>query len=342
MRFAVAAVLAGAALVAAAATPAAQAPPPRTIVFSLLPDTETGIGLVRPDGSSRVIISRFFSGARWSPDGTRLVAHGYSTPLAVLDTRGRVLAALQTGGRRDFAALEWSPSGRWVAALLERCTPLGGDWCADLWLLRANGRGARRLASAAVLALGAGSLYEWSPDGRTLAYSGAPRSVLEGEAAYRGIVLLDARTGRTRTPEALRGGAEPTWSPGGRRIAFTRTGPAGTSDIYTVRRDGRGLRRLTQSKRAFAAEWSPDGAKIAFLESRGERFAVSVADLERTRVRHIAMATAKVPLVWSPDGRYLAWSEFVDRLGADHVLVARADGRGDPRPITEGVDPDWR
>jgi Tol biopolymer transport system component len=140
----------------------------------------------------------------------------------------------------------------------------------------------------------------------------------------------------------LRDGAEPTWSPDGRQLAFTRSGPSGTSDIFAVRRDGTGLRRLTRSGRAFAAEWSPGGEEMAFLQRSGERFTVSVTDLERKRVRRIATVTAKVPLVWSPDGRYLAWSDFVEHLGSDHVLVARADGRDGPQPITEGVDPDWR
>jgi hypothetical protein len=47
VRVAVAAVLAGA-LVTAASSSAGQAPQPRAISFSLLPEVETGIGLVRP------------------------------------------------------------------------------------------------------------------------------------------------------------------------------------------------------------------------------------------------------------------------------------------------------
>ena len=43
----------------------------------------------------------------------------------------------------------------------------------------------------------------------------------------------------------------------------------------------------------------------------------------------------KVALVWSPDSTRPAWS-------AGHVFVARADGRGSPRRLTEGEDPDWR
>ncbi len=113
-------------------------------------------------------------------------------------------------------------------------------------------------------------------------------------------------------------------------------------DVYLVGRDGRGLRRVTRSGRSFQSVWSPDGRRIAYLETARGGFAIKVITLGSGHVRQIGTVRPKVRLVWSPDGSRLAWSDFNAKVGTDYVFVARADGRGDPRPLTEGRDPDWR
>jgi Tol biopolymer transport system component len=318
---------------------AAGPEPTGWLTFSLLPEAETGIGLVRPDGSGRKVINRRHSGGRWSPDGSRLLASGYDG-LSVLDRRGRVLRTLRADDARLFYP-SWSPTGGRVAALDERCNASGRDgWCADLWLLRADGRGARRLAGAGVL----DGLYAWSPDGQTIAYSGSAASALNRRPADPGIVLVSARNGRASAPRSFLGGLEPSWAPGGRRIAFSRREDSGLRDVYVARRDGSGLRRLTRDGRSSLPSWSPDGRSIAFLSRlRGpNRYAVVVAGATLDSKRRIAVVGRQSRLVWSPDSRWLAWSDYHEPLGQDYVFVARGDGSGSPKPITVGVDPDWR
>jgi TolB protein len=56
------------------------------------------------------------------------------------------------------------------------------------------------------------------------------------------------------------------WSPDGRRIAFTRR-RNGNWDVYVMRADGSGVRRLTPSGSALAEDepaWSPDGSALVF------------------------------------------------------------------------------
>ncbi|MEO5575197.1 MAG: lysyl oxidase family protein, partial [Gaiellaceae bacterium] len=59
------------------------------------------------------------------------------------------------------------------------------------------------------------------------------------------------------------------WSPDRRRIAFVRQDPgARSSSLYVIRRDGRGLLRLTRGEQAVALPaWSGDGRRIAFAAS---------------------------------------------------------------------------
>jgi Tol biopolymer transport system component len=74
------------------------------------------------------------------------------------------------------------------------------------------------------------------------------------------------------TPRRLtqRGGTTPSWSPDGKQLAFARLGGR-RRGIYLVRRDGSDLRRLV--RRGFNPVFSPDGRWIAFLR-RGDLYVI--------------------------------------------------------------------
>ncbi len=331
MRIAAMAALLGAVIAVATAPGATVARPPSLLLFNALPDDETAFGVVRPTGKSRRILSREFSAHGWSPSGRQIVASGGPTGLAILDATGALVRPLSMKSG-FFDSASWSPHGSWLAGFISRCKPTQ-SFCADLQIKKTDGSEERTLVAAGVLSLGAGSMYEWAPDGRALAYSGSPTSVLEGEPSYKGLVIVSL-TGQTKTRPAFRDGAEPTWAPGGRRLAFSRKG-----HVYAVGRDGNGLRRLSRRLNSFGPSWSPDGRRIAFLQGKGP-FVVHVLDLRRSRTTRIATVHSKVPFIWSPDGSRLAWTGFSD--GAKRVVVARADGQGNPRAITVGEAVDWR
>jgi Tol biopolymer transport system component len=67
----------------------------------------------------------------------------------------------------------------------------------------------------------------------------------------------------------------PSWSPDGKTIAFTRSGPAIFGDIYVVAENGGAGRLLTQLIGPLAGpqlepSWSPDGKLIAFASSHDD------------------------------------------------------------------------
>jgi len=62
--------------------------------------------------------------------------------------------------------------------------------------------------------------------------------------------------------QRLTDGLDPSWSPDGKQIAFTRwRDPRG---VYSIRADGGGDERLVDSSRPKEVAWSPDGSQIAF------------------------------------------------------------------------------
>jgi TolB protein len=95
------------------------------------------------------------------------------------------------------------------------------------------------------------------------------------------------------------------------RVAFVRNG-----NIFTVRSDGTGVRRLTTDSRNFAPRWSPDGQQVAFQHA-GELWAMRADGTGKHRV--VQGLKAGRP-TWSPDGLTLAFTS----LGYVYVIASDA------------------
>jgi Tol biopolymer transport system component len=325
-------------LVLAAAGASADSPGGR-IVFTRLVGQQRELFKVRPDGTGFVRLTRngmFDEDPEWSPDGRRLLARA-NGGLVLRSPDGRLRRRLSAAGFEGFDA-HWSPDGRLIGYLVGRCRDPNeklDDACADLWVIRPDGSGRRRLAAEAVDLTLVGRPYAWAPDGRRLVYVPA--------GGRGGLVIVGVRDGRKRALGVTRSASsDPSWSPDGRWIAFSRQrGPFQGSDLYAVAPDGTRLRRLARGRDISRATWAPDGRRIAYFSatapSRGDgRFAVVVADANGRHARRLAVATDDSVLLWSTDSSHVLWSTFFERL-----TIARADGSRRPALVTTGETPDW-
>jgi Tol biopolymer transport system component len=115
------------------------------------------------------------------------------------------------------------------------------------------------------------------------------------------------------------------------------------AEIYTVRSDGSGARRLTRSPffDGFGA-WSPDRRKIAFYSQRSAKGDVWVMNADGSVPRNLTSNLAHDSLgSWSPDGRRIAFDS--DRAGGG-IYVMNADGSGQravPGTGANDVNPQW-
>jgi TolB protein len=192
-----------------------------------------------------------FSDPAYSPDGARIaLAGGSPSQIAALRAGGGGFTLLPLATETDDQPA-WSPTG---TSLVFRGISAGN---ADLWLTGVDGTAPSQLTDT-------------------------PEEEADPAWSFRGVIaysrngrLFVLRPGGTPRQVVRGGGRHPSWSPNGRRIAFTRNGA-----VFTVRASGRRLRRLARGRRP---AWSPDGRRIAFIRRKD----VYAARADGTRVRRL-------------------------------------------------------
>ncbi len=177
----------------------------------------------------------------WSPDGTRIafVSNRSGNPeLFVMNRDGRNVRQLTHHPGIDSTPT-WSPTGNQIAFTSDR------SGRPQIYVASDEGLNLRRLTFESYC-----DRPTWSP---------APYN----EIAYTArtgpgfdIKILDLATGESRAITFGRGSNEsPSYAPNGRHLAFTST-RAGKSHVYTIGRDGRGLRRVTRIGNNYTPNWS--------------------------------------------------------------------------------------
>jgi Tol biopolymer transport system component len=143
-------------------------------------------------------------------------------------------------------------------------------------------------------------------------------------------------------------GFEPSISPDGRRIAFSRNTDVGVTSIYVMNVDGTGTTSIVQGL-VFnpGPVWSPDGCQIAFRSNHdgdtGPVARISIVNADGTALRQVSpepgpneFAYDESP-TWSPTGTQLAFT----RNSVLHVI--NADGTGLAAVPNEdlALNPSW-
>ena len=228
--------------------------------------------LMPPDGTHQRPITRAPGNVvapTWSPDG-KWIAYRTAETLKKTCPQLYVMRADGTRARRlthdggCYGAPAWSPDGRRLA-FARRRGEVGND---PIWTMNVDGTGLRRLTQSDE----SNQDPAWSPDGTMIAFT----------PIYPSAIWLINADGTnehrlTKPSNEDEGDFQPDWSPDGEWIAFSRSddpteGRGGTRyrhDIYVVRPDGTGLRKLTRHAGAnFVPAWSPDGKRIVFASDR--------------------------------------------------------------------------
>jgi Tol biopolymer transport system component len=223
-------------------------------------------------------------------------------------------------------------------------------------------RRATKLSALLTIAFGAGVVFAqpaaavWpGENGKIVFYkaliapNGAPISVQIYSMTSQGQQLTDL--------SAAGGGAnrldtQPSVSPNGKRIAFSRVDPVTVvPQIWTMKIDGSDQTDISNDA-AVASEsnpsWTEDGSKILFVrQPAGSPVFGGAGELWVRRSNgkgtpdQITSGFFDANPAMSPDGDLIAFSRFNFQDQLRHLMVMKADGTGGPIDLGPGAKPDW-
>ena len=234
-----------------------------------------------PDGSGLVQLTsgpEFEALPAYSPDGTLIAFESqqpdFSYDVFVMPADGGARVRV-IEGLAETGPIAWSPDSRHVAVAAR---PVGEDG-------RCRSSSARSTTLARCGSAGRTCSGAIRPGRRTAVESpstGRPVAADRSDSLW--VIDVDGSNAHEVAPnigthgyghvlphevEPDSGGAQPTWSADGRRLAFLAPGVGDLRDVYVVDADGRNLRNVSNSpEEENGVAWSPDGTRLAYVRNR--------------------------------------------------------------------------
>jgi serine/threonine protein kinase/Tol biopolymer transport system component len=181
-----------------------------------------------------------------------------------------------TKGKAETTYPKPHPTKPWIAAVQ------AADSAAQMWVMRADGGGARPLLDPALDEIGEAYLEAWAPDGERFVFSCTHKT--KGQAL--GLGRFDAETGKGTLVRYLELPAQmlnrAAWSPDGKWLAYEAV-KEDSWDLWLADgapdKEGTNARRLTSdSGNERGPVWSPDGKYLYYNREGKSLWRMPIAD----------------------------------------------------------------
>lgn len=257
-----------------------------------------------------------FRGLAAAGDSDRFFALG-SHPefqLMRIDTRmTRTEVVLPDAGASD---VDVTPDGEWLVYSLRES--------GALWKSRRNGKERIELTAASPGALAP----QWSPDEKEILFT----AFFLDRRPQLYVVPSEGGTPRALLPENSGSSGSGDWSSDGKRILFDYV-DGNQSEVRILQRDSGKVDTLPSSEYLTQPRWSPDGKRIAAINSRTGDILVYTLDSRKWQI--VSEATSPQGMRWSADSNFVYYQETADpeqsvfRVRLGHALPEKVFGFGD-------------
>jgi Tol biopolymer transport system component/DNA-binding winged helix-turn-helix (wHTH) protein len=298
----------------------------------------TSLMVIHPSGTNERHLQSLSSPTRsriaWTPDGTAVAVVDSDPPgsppaifVVSADSGRKRRITTPTSSSQGDRSPVFSPDGKRMAFIRNAASfQIGAVYVAPI------DRSGKPLAGPTEVATTRRDLTSvvWSADGRFLVGS-----------VIGGLVRFPAGGGAAE-PLPFQDATDPSVSPDGRRIVYTRY----VEETAIYRLPGPGwqgtvLNLIASSRFNGSPKYSPDGSQIVFMSNRTgvDQLWTTNSDGQNPRpLTAFGRATLGSPR-WSPDGKEIAFDSTIDGHARIYLIPA---GTGPPRRLTFGPSSDVR
>jgi dipeptidyl aminopeptidase/acylaminoacyl peptidase len=320
--------------------------------------TDADVWLVSTSGGEAVRLTtskKNDNQPRWSPDGKRIAF------VSAREEKPQIFLISPTGGEAEklsdsktgVQSFQWSPDGRRIAFVAQQeMTPDEEKRQKDkddpqvidknfkfsrIWVIDVQ----TRKASEVVKSDSVAADPQWSPDGRSIAYTTFPTPKAD-DGSLSDIWIADVETGKARKLVDNEGpDNSPRWSPDGRSVAYltrdAKLGVIGQSRLSIIPAEGGPPRSLISSfeYQPGPAKWSQDGRTIYFNSPVRTTTQLFMAPATGGEVKQVSNITGVMgQATFSRDGSVVAFTRS-DIQRPDDVYVAKLPGMVDGVKLTD-------